>query len=163
MATDVPSRSANPGATLSEELALITSLVGLMKQEQQLLVSADTEGLSALTPQKDQQIAQLAALSKQRHQSLDVAGFPARDAGMETWLDSARDAAATSAWQALLDATREAKELNRVNGMLITKQLTHNQNLINAMRTPSGGSESGVYGPKGQTTPMGPSRRFVIG
>lgn len=155
--------TASPITTLHEELALINSLVALMKQEQQLLVKADTDGLAALTPQKDQWISQLAALAKLRHQRLEAAGFAARDAGMETWLDSCKDASANAEWQQLLDATRAAKELNRVNGMLITKQLTHNQNLINAMRTPSSAAEGAVYGPKGQTAPLGPSRRFVIG
>ena len=154
---------ASPVTTLHDELNLINSLVALMKQEQQLLVSANTEGLSALTPQKDQWVGQLAALAKLRHQSLEAAGFAARDAGMETWLDSSKDGAASATWQQLLSATREAKELNRLNGMLISKQLTHNQALINAMRTPSTASESGVYGPSGQAAPFGPSRRFVIG
>ena len=149
--------------TLRDELALLDSLVELMKQEQQLLVAADTDALALLTPRKDAAIAQLAALAKQRHQQLGAAGFPAREAGMETWLDNSKDAAANAEWQQMLARTRDAKELNRVNGMLITKQLTHNQNLINAMRTPAGGSEAGVYGPSGQAAPMGPSRRFVIG
>jgi hypothetical protein len=29
---------------------------------------------------------------------------------------------------------REAKELNRVNGMLVNKQLAHNQGMLNALR-----------------------------
>jgi len=149
--------------TLRDELALLDSLVELMKQEQQMLVAADTDALALLTPRKDAAIAQLAALAKQRHQQLGAAGFPAREAGMETWLDNSKDAAANADWQQVLARTRDAKELNRVNGMLITKQLTHNQNLINAMRTPAGGSEAGVYGPSGQAAPMGPSRRFVVG
>ena len=155
--------TASPITTLGDELALLNSLVELMKQEQQMLVSADTDALAALTPQKDQWIGQLAALSRQRHHNLGAAGFAPREAGMETWLDSCKDAAANAEWQQVLAKTREAKELNRVNGMLITKHLTHNQSLINAMRTPAGGSDAGVYGPSGQSTPAGPSRRFVIG
>ena len=155
--------TASPSTTLSEELALIQALVALMKQEQQLLVAADTDALNTLIPQKDQWIAQLGALARQRHHQLELAGFAPRDADMPIWLGSAKDANAAMAWQELLVATREAKELNRVNGMLISKQLTHNQALINAMRTPSTASDSGVYGPSGQAAPMGPSRRFVIG
>ena len=155
--------TASPITTLPAELALLNSLVALMKQEQQLLVSADTDGLAGLTPQKNQWIADLAALSAQRHQNLGAAGFAAREAGMEAWLDHCKDAAAAAQWQDVLNITREAKELNRVNGMLITKQLSHNQALIHAMRTPTGGADAGVYGPSGQAAPGGPSRRFVIG
>ena len=43
---------ASPFATLSEEITLLNSLTGLMKQEQGFLVSADTDGLNSLMQQK---------------------------------------------------------------------------------------------------------------
>jgi flagella synthesis protein FlgN len=82
---------------------------------------------------------------------------------MEDWLDSCDDAAARTLWRALLERTREAKELNRVNGMLINKQMTNTQVVLNAMRTPAGGADAAVYGPRGQASTGGPSRRFVVG
>jgi flagella synthesis protein FlgN len=154
---------ASPLTTLRDELSLIQTLIELMKQEQRLLVEADTDGLTAITPQKNQLVGQLAALSQQRHGNLVEAGFAGEDASMPAWLEAQQDAGAASLWQDLLAATREAKELNRVNGMLITKHLNHNQQLINAMRTPAGGNEATVYGPGGQTSTGGPSRRFVVG
>jgi len=154
---------ASPIDTLRQELALITALLDLMKQEQQMLVSADTDGLAALTPQKSQLISQMAMLAKQRHQSLGAAGFAAKEAGMEAWLDGCKDSTASPLWQALLERTREAKEQNRINGMLINKQLAHNQNMINAMRQPASAADTGFYGPTGQAAPSGPSRRFVVG
>ena len=105
----------------------------------------------------------MAELSNQRHQNLADAGLAAEDASMSTWLDQQKDEVSASLWQDLLAATREAKELNRVNGMLIAKHLNHNQTIINAMRTPAGGADAGVYGPSGQTAVSGPSRRFVVG
>ena len=47
--------------------------------------------------------------------------------------------------------------------MLINKQMTHTQVVLNAMRTPAGSTDAGFYGPSGQTTVSGPSRRFVVG
>ena len=155
--------ATSPITTLRDEQTLISTLLKLMKQEQQCLVSADADGLTAITPQKSQLITQLGQLANQRHQALGAAGFAAREAGMETWLDSCNDPAASSLWQELLSATREAKELNRVNGMLINKQMTHNQAMINAMRTPAQGGDNEFYGPSGQTTASGPSRRYVVG
>jgi flagella synthesis protein FlgN len=153
----------SPITTLRDEQQLITTLVDLMKQEQQFLVSADSDGLNTITPQKSSLVQQMAALASQRHQALGAAGFPAREAGMEDWLASCNDSAARTAWLALLERTREAKELNRVNGMLINKQMTNTQVVLNAMRTPAGGADAGVYGPAGQTTVGGPSRRYVVG
>ena len=154
---------ASPNTTLHDELQALTALVDLMKQEQQCLVAADTEGLNVVTPSKAHEIAQLGALSRQRHQHLQAAGFPAQDAAMDSWIAATRDDAAKAQWQALLEKTREAKELNRVNGMLITKQLQHNQHLINAMRTPASAADAAVYGPSGQAATGGPSRRYVVG
>lgn len=154
---------ASPLTTLRDELSLVQTLLELMKQEQRLLVEADTDGLTAITPQKNQLVGQLAALSQQRHQHLSTAGFAPEDASMQAWLEQQADNEAAALWQDLLAATREAKELNRVNGMLITKHLNNTQQLINAMRTPAGGADATVYGPSGQTTAGGPSRRFVVG
>ncbi|MDL2357763.1 MAG: flagellar protein FlgN [Pseudomonadota bacterium] len=154
---------ASPITTVRDEQQLISSLVSLMQQEQQFLVSADSDGLDKVTPQKSALVLQLAALANQRHQALAAAGFAAGEAGMAAWLASATDAAAAAAWNDLLDQTRVAKELNRVNGMLINKQMTNTQVVLNAMRTPAGGGEDGFYGPRGQTSVGGPSRRFVVG
>lgn len=152
-----------PTKTLTEEHQQINSLVELMKQEQAFLVSADGDGLAAITPQKSTLVQQMAVLANQRHRALGAAGFAAGEAGMEEWLEKSSDSAARSLWLALLQRTRDAKELNRVNGMLINKQLVHTQVVLNAMRTPAGGADAGVYGPGGLTSAGGPSRRFVVG
>lgn len=154
---------ASPSTILREEQKLMSSLLELMKQEQQQLIGADTDGLTALTPAKSQLIAQAAAMAAQRHQALGAAGFAAGEAGMEAWLASGAEAGASALWQDLLELTRSAKELNRVNGMLINKHLSNNQTILNAMRTPAGGAESGIYGPSGQTTGGGASRRYIVG
>jgi flagella synthesis protein FlgN len=155
--------STSPLTTLRTEHELMTSLLEVMKQEQGFLVSADTDGLNQVTPLKSSLITQMATLATQRHAALGAAGFAAREAGMEAWLDSCKDADAAALWQSLLALTADAKEVNRVNGMLITRQLAHNQNIINAMRTPASGGEHPTYGPTGQAVPTGPSRRYVVG
>ena len=154
---------ASPITTVRDELALFATLMELMKQEQQFLVSANTDALSAITPQKAQLVTQMAALSKQRHGYLVAAGLAPNDASMQVWIDQSGDRAASDLWQDLLAITREAKEINRVNGMLIAKQLTNNQTIINAMRTPSGAADTAVYGPTGQTSSTATSRRVIIG
>jgi flagella synthesis protein FlgN len=152
-----------PTTTLRDELRLINSLLELMKQEQQFLVGADGDGLATITPQKSTLVQQMALLASQRHKALGAAGFATAEAGMEDWLAASNDDAARDLWLGLLERTREAKEINRVNGMLINKQMMNTQVVLNAMRTPAGGADAGVYGPGGQTSTAGPSRRFVVG
>jgi len=154
---------ASPGATLRDEQQLIASILEVMKQEQQLLVSADADGLSTLTPGKLGLAQRLGELSRLRHRALAGAGFAAGEAGMEPWLAAGADAGARADWERLLDLTRQAKELNRVNGMLLNKQLAHTTGVLNALRGNTGTGASGVYGASGQTLAAGPSRRFVVG
>src|SRR4051812_14042690 len=105
-------QTASPLATLNQEQELITSLVALMKREQQHLIDADTDALTAVTAQKSIMIQQMAALSQQRHQALGQSGYATKEAGMQDWLDSVKDSAAELLWQSVLGKTREAKELN---------------------------------------------------
>jgi len=155
--------SASPHTTLQDELKTITCLIDLMKQEQQFLVAANTDGLATLTPLKTQLIDHMAALATQRHQSLAQEGFAASETGMTSWLVRMSNPTIDAGWQQLLARTADAKELNRVNGMLINKHMAHNQGLINAMRTPAGAADTSFYGPQGQTTAVTGKRRLVVG
>ena len=153
----------SPISTVSAEQQHVIQLIELMKQEQALLVAADADGLVELTPRKNTLMQELADLSSQRHAALVAAGCEGSEAGMEPWLAVGGNEDARAQWEALLELARQAKELNRVNGMLINKQLAHNQGVLNALRTPAGAQSTGVYGASGQTLGSGPSKRYVIG
>ncbi|KFC69694.1 flagella synthesis protein FlgN [Massilia sp. LC238] len=153
----------SPISTVLQEQQHLGFLIELMKQEQQLLVAADADGLAETTPRKNALLQALADLSAQRHAALLAAGCEGSEAGMEPWLAVGGNDEARTQWEALLALAREAKELNRVNGMLINKQLAHNQGVLNALRMPAGADAGGVYGASGQALGSGPSKRYVIG
>jgi flagella synthesis protein FlgN len=153
---------ASPGATLRDEQQLIGSIVELMKTEQQFLVSADADGLATITPKKLQLAQKAADLSRLRHRALGAAGFAAAESGMEPWLAVGGNDELRAHWNDLLNLTREAKELNRVNGMLVNKQMAHTQSMLNVLR-PAGNGAGSVYGPGGQAMPGGPSKRYLVG
>lgn len=153
----------SPISTVPQEQQHVSDLIALMKQEQQLLVAADADGLATLTPQKDALLQGLAELAAQRHAALLAAGCEASEAGMEPWLAVGGSADARAQWEQLLQLAREAKELNRVNGMLINKQLAYNQGVLNALRMPASADAGGVYGASGQALASGPSKRYVVG
>ncbi len=150
-----------PILTLREEQRLMTDLLDILKQEQRSLVAADIDLLATLTPRKSELLSQLAALATVRHQALGSAGFEAREAGMEVWLCAHGTPEDKSLWNSVLANTREAKELNRLNGMLINKQLSHTQGALQALRPPS--PAGAVYGPSGRTTTSTTSRGFLAG
>ena len=150
-----------PSSGLSEEYAAITLLLALLKQEQEHLIAADIGQLTGLTAQKSLLVQQMALLAGQRHKALAAAGFGAHEAGMTAWLAAVADGASTALWNDVLGCTREAKEYNRLNGMLINKHMVRTRGALDALRPPAQGGN--IYGPSGHTTGGLASRRLVLG
>ncbi len=154
---------ATPMNTLHEEHKVMLALLDILKQEQQHLVAADIENLPNLTVEKSALVAQMAALAHARHSALGAAGFLAQETGMAAWIAALNDDVATQLWQNLLTDTQEAKELNRINGMLINKHMSHTQGALQALR-PKTAAASSLYGPSGsQATTFSKSRGFLAG
>lgn len=149
-----------PANSLGEEIGAGKNLLQLLKQEQEQLIKADLEGLTAITEEKAKIVARMTELALQRHRSLAAAGFEASEAGMQSWIGKA-DAGAGKTWNELLEIACEAKELNRTNGLLIGQHLSRNQNTLNVLQgDPQAGA---LYGPNGQTTTQAARRTLVVG
>ena len=154
----------DPMESLRAEHEVLASLVELMKAEQAHLVALDTDGLQAITEQKAQVVAKATEVAQQRHRNLAIAGFAVEEAGMQAWLASINSKSVVDAWQQLLDITRAAKELNRVNGILINKQMAYNQNALDSLHAPAQAKNpNNVYGKNGQTSTATNTRRIVVG
>lgn len=155
--------SFSPMESLQAEHQAIADLLALMKQEQTFLVQADAQGLAQVTEKKAQLVNLAADLAKARHAALQAAGFAGNEESMRDWLSSINQQNIAQAWENLLDITRNAKEMNRVNGMLINKQLANTQNAMQALHAPVHGNNHNFYGPNGQSTATPTSRRLVVG
>ncbi len=154
----------NPMESLREKHRALAELVELMKAEQSHLVAANIEGLQEITEQKAKIVAQVSEMAQKRHRALAIAGFDPKEENMQAWLASINQEKVGEAWDQLLTITRSAKELNRVNGMLINKHMMVNQNAISALQAPvHGNAPVNFYGANGQTTNITTSRRLVVG
>jgi flagella synthesis protein FlgN len=153
--------ATSPITTLREEQQVMQDLRSLLEQEQHYLMKAVIEKLEDVAAQKSKLVTRMAQLSSQRHSALAAAGFPAQEEGMEAWLAVAEEPEAARLWSGILALTREAKEFNRLNGMLINKQMAYTQGALNALRPPPQSGQ--IYGPSGQTSNSNSSRRFVVG
>lgn len=141
-----------PATTLPQEQEAILALTALLEQEQEYLIAADIERIATLTAPKAESAAHMATLTNQRHEALAAAGFEASEEGMQAWMNTpGATAGVREAWQKLLALATAAKEINRVNGTLINKQMARNQAVLNVLQH---GSEQGspVYGPSGSGT-----------
>jgi flagella synthesis protein FlgN len=152
----------DPAATLEEERRVTQELIDCLKGEQQCLIHADMAPLALATGKKTALVTRLATLARSRHRALGMAGHASDESGMPTWLASSRKPTDDGQqWQALVALAREAKEINRVNGILIGGHLSRTQGLLQAMR--GGRNNAGVYGPNGQHSVSGMGRALVVG
>jgi flagella synthesis protein FlgN len=153
----------SPAHHLTEEHQAIRALTQILQLEQEHLISANVEGIAAITEDKAKAAARMAELATLRHNALAAAGFAPEESSMKLWLESAAGTqSANKSWQELIELAEAAKELNRVNGILINKQMVRNQNVLNILQH---GSVQGnnVYGPNGQTANKSIGRHIVTG
>ena len=136
---------------LEAELVAYNGLCELLREEQASLTQGDVERLQQLTERKARQVEQLAALGATRSAYLQDLRLDADPAGMEAWLQTGAGSqrqALTQTWQNLLDAAREARILNDLNGGLLATRLNHSQSALAALH--AAGRQHLVYGPDGQ-------------
>ncbi len=146
--------------SIEQESSTVGRLIEILEQEQSCLIQADLEQVQTLLEEKSALLQNLNLLSQERYQWLSAAGFPANESGMSDWLKENREHALQTSWLTMQQALLKAKELNRINGMLINKHLTRNQQLLSTLR---GQTEiDQFYGPSGQTTSNGRLRGAVI-
>lgn len=158
--------ASNPAETLSEELGVGRTLLQLLKNEQELLINADVDGLDQAIEEKGKLVAKMTELALRRHRNLAAAGFEAGEAGMQTWFKSQKANQPSvrqmqQSWDGLIEVARQAKELNRTNGMLIGQHMARTHGALNVLQgVPEGGN---LYGPDGQATGSVGGRRLVVG
>ena len=151
----------DPSAGLHNEQQIMQALQQLLLQEQATLVEASIDGLVALMQTKGALVSDLGRHARQRHAALGAHGFSADETGMRDWITSAPSKEAESIWNALLEMTKEARELNRINGMLIARHLSRNQSELNVLQGKP--NNSNFYGRDGQSTGKGVGRGLAIG
>lgn len=154
--------ATNPADSLHEEFTAAARLLEFLSEEQTCLLKANVDKLAVLSEEKARLVAHMSQLALRRHAALGAMGFAASEAGMQTWLqDPQASQAAGKVWNALLDVAAKAKELNRVNGLLIGQHLARNQQALNVLQ---GNQPAGpIYGRNGQTTSAPSSRRLIVG
>lgn len=157
------SSDINPADSLIEEHKAVRALTQLLQQEQEQLVAGNIDAIAALTEPKAKAAVRMAELAAGRHKALAKAGFEEGESGMKAWLATpAASETAQKSWHELIALAEVGKEVNRVNGTLINKQMVRNQNVLNILQH---GSVQGnaVYGPNGQTANKSVKRHIVAG
>ncbi|WP_016833972.1 flagella synthesis protein FlgN [Herbaspirillum lusitanum] len=154
------SNSLLPSHTLADEKHVASRLVAALQQEQDLLSgNGDADKIPEIINDKANIVANMATLADQRHKALAALGFTAGENGMQSWIEQHGSAEDKQVWEELF-ALAQSRELNRLNGLLIGKQMAINQNAMNILQGKSNGS---FYGPDGQSSLRSSGRPLGIG
>lgn len=134
---------------LNQEIDAARKLVDILQEEQNHLLSANIDKLEPLIAKKAALVVVLSQYTRERHERLKQAGHDTTLAGMQAWLENeASSAQVVQNWQELVALSCSAKELNRLNGMLISSHMSRNQQALAILRGNSQ-PEAGNYGPDG--------------
>jgi len=140
---------------IQNESDAMAALIEVLRSEQAALTQAPSlelmEEINALTQKKNQLIGTITQLGKLRKNEIVRLGFPLTDASAPQWL---QDQAQTDCWDKLVNHTKKANELNRVNGLLISRHLLRNQTTLQVLyKNHQGSSMPSLYGSNGQSNP----------
>jgi len=152
-----------PSHNLTDEKQVTSRLVAALLQEQALLSgNGDADEIPNVISEKATIVAEMARLADQRHKVLASLGFPASENGMQNWLDQHGTDADKALWDELFALAQSARETNRLNGLLVGKQMAINQNALKILqgRANVGGS---FYGPDGSSSVRTTGRPLGVG
>lgn len=130
------------------DVQLAEELLTTIRKEQSALIKADISAIEQLLDEKSAVLQRMNMAVLNRYEALAANGFEPNEEGMAAWLKIQGKPALNQNWEALKNTLIQAKELNRLNGILISKQFNLNKQLLNSLQ---GNTSTGdVYGRNGQ-------------
>lgn len=144
---------------LNQEISAAHELTDILQEEQNQLLLSNIDELEPLIAKKASLVAQLGQYTRDRHNFLKDAGYEPTQAGMTSWISNClneQDAIQISSyWNELIGLSKSAKEINRLNGLLISSHMKRNQQTL-AILHGQNEENTGMYGPDGQRNRMNP-------
>ena len=142
--------------SFDKDAALVSSLLNDLQEEQTALVSADLDMIERMIDKRVELLQELSAAASSRYDALAAAGFEPNEQGMAAWLQQQSSQILDKAWLTFQQQLARAKELNRLNGILINKHFQRNQEKLDALNGKSAAPQ--FYGKNGQAHRANSSR-----
>ena len=134
--------------SFEQDAALVKNLLDDLLLEQNALVKSDIAVVESIIDRKFLLLQQLSTVAKNRYEQLSKYGFEANESGMVAWLRQQGNASLQKSWDAFQMMLARTKETNRLNGILINKHFSRNQQMLTHLQgKPEAGS---MYGKNGQ-------------
>lgn len=143
-AAPIPAGQDRPGelgaldelrACLLREYMELKDFVDFLGRELKDIAGFDAEKLIGNTAAKEQRLARLAAIDRQRDALLARMGVAANASGMSTLLRDNPEFAHTmrKVWDGIIATGTQAQQLNETNGRLIASQLAYYESRMSAL------------------------------
>lgn len=138
-----------PTISFEEDAKLVQQLIDLLGREQASLVANKIDEIETLIDLKARLLQQINHIAKNRYAALAEKGFQPNENGMIDWVHDQSNQVIKDNWKTFQDMLVKAKELNRLNGVLIARHFNRNQQVLNQLQGAS--QKNAVYGKDGQT------------
>lgn len=152
--------TSNLMISFEQDAKLVSSLLEVLTREQSSLVMSDIDAIEAVMEEKSVLLQSINLAANSRYAALTASGFAPNESGMTAWLKSQAKASLTDSWERFQKSISQAKEMNRLNGILINKHFNRNQQLLNHLQ--GSADNGGVYGKNGQAMSQSGSRSSLI-
>lgn len=140
--------------TLDRQLDAMQHFITLLREERHFLTQGEVDGaeLERLAEAKSQVAADLEALDIQRRALMHELGY---GEGRQSAERAAAEAQRLEGWHQLRTIGEEARQLNRINGLLAMNRMEHNQRMLNFLKEAAG---STLYESDGRSRRQGLNR-----
>ncbi|WP_298398036.1 flagella synthesis protein FlgN [uncultured Azonexus sp.] len=142
---------------LLDETALLRRFIEVLREEQSLLTSGQTDALAEVGATKLDLVEKLNASEQARLRLLGLTPAQSSRQDMAEWLRrNPAESAARQSWEQLITLAREAREIHAMNGELIAMHLARTSEALDILTQRQ--SEASLYGSDGQAATGSGSR-----
>ena len=144
---------------VEQELEQVERFLLVLKKEQDALRVGDIEPVSDINQEKTSLADSLARLGEARRVLLAQVGAEGDRKGTSQWIDEFAPATPLAyTWSRLLAVANEARQVNSLNGQLISMRLAHASQALEVLTHSA--QRPTLYGPDGQTSSQS-GRRII--
>ncbi len=146
--------------SFEEDAQLIHELIQLLEHEQKNLVLNNVKEIENVIATKTTLLQKINAVAKKRYATLESQHFEANENGMLAWILQQTNPSIKQRWDVFQQTLVKAKEMNRLNGILITKHFNRNKQMLNNLQNAFKSND--VYSKNGQTKSNTTTRGSLI-
>jgi flagellar biosynthesis protein FlgN len=138
-----------PVISFEKDALLVERLLKDLQAEQAALIVSNMDAMEKLVDSRLVLLQQLSLAAKLRYDALTAHGYQANEQGMTLWVQAQNQTGLKDAWLNFQRSLIQAKEMNRLNGILISKQFNRNQQVLDQLQ--GNNQKNEIYGKNGQS------------